>query len=67
MSLNQQDGDFFALSSGSRKFLRYGYGDLLAENRRYGVLHRIWPGTQRLLLWADPVFAAGYSRAFQFC
>jgi hypothetical protein len=41
---------FFARTSGSRSFLRYGYGDLLAENRRYGVLHCIWPGTQRLLL-----------------
>ncbi len=58
---------FFALSSGERRFLRYGYGDLLREDRKYGVLFRIWPGTQRLLLWGDPVFAAGYGRAFQFC
>ncbi len=57
----------FANSSGSRSFLRYGYGDLLAEDRRYGVLHRIWPGTQRLLLWGDPAFAAAYGRASQFC
>ena len=63
----KKDEGFFALSSGSRKFLRYGYGDLLAENRRYRVLHRIWPGTQRLLLWGDPVTAAAYSRAFSFC
>jgi hypothetical protein len=55
------------LSSGSRSFLRYGYGDLLREDRKWGVLHRIWPGTQRLLLWGDPVFAAAYSRAFAFC
>ena len=55
------------LSAGSRSFLRYGYGDLLREDRRYGVLHRIWPGTQRLLLWGDPVTAAAYSRAFSFC
>ena len=40
---------------GSRSFTRYGYGDLLREDRKYGVLHRIWPGTQRLLLWGDPV------------
>jgi hypothetical protein len=58
---------FFALSSGSRRFLRYGYGDLLREDRRYGILHRIWPGTQRLLVWGDPVTAAAYSRAFSFC
>jgi len=55
------------LSAGSRSFLRYGYGDLLREDRGFGIVHRIWPGTQRLLLWADPVSAAGYSRAFTFC
>ena len=56
-----------ALSEGTRSFLRYGYGDLLAEDRRWTVVHRIWPGTQRFLLWGDPAFAAGYSRAFGFC
>ncbi len=55
------------LSAGSRSFLRYGYGDLLREDRKWGVLHRIWPGTQRLLVWADPLTAAAYSRAFSFC
>ena len=61
------DQGFFALSNGSRSFTRYGYADLLREDRRYQVLHRIWPGTQRLLLWGDPVTAAAYSRAFSFC
>jgi hypothetical protein len=55
------------LSGGSRSFLRYGYGDLLREDRQWGVLHRIWPGTQRLLIWGDPVTGAAYSRAFSFC
>lgn len=55
------------LSAGSRSFLRYGYGDLLREDRQWGVLHRIWPGTQRLLIWGDPLTAAAYSRAFSFC
>src|SRR3954453_18181951 len=55
------------LSAGSRSFLRYGYGDLLREDRQIGIIHRIWPGTQRLLLWGDPVFATAYSRAFSFC
>ena len=55
------------LSAGSRSFTRYGYGDLLKENRKYGVLHRVWPGTQRLLLWGDPLISAGHSRAFSFC
>ncbi len=57
----------FARSAGSRSFLRYGYGDLLEEKRRYGVLHRIWPGTQRLLLWGDPAFAAAYARNASIC
>ena len=55
------------LSAGSRSFLRYGYGDLLREDRKWGVLHRVWPGTQRLLIWGDPVTAAAHSRAFSFC
>ena len=55
------------LSAGSRSFLRYGYGDLLREDRKWGVLHRIWPGTQRLLIWGDPIAAAAHSRAFSFC
>ncbi len=61
------DHGVFALSNGSRKFLRYGYGDLLVEGRKYGILHRIWPGTQRVLLWGDPKFAAAYGRASSFC
>lgn len=55
------------LSTGSRSFTRYGYADLLKEGRPYGVLHRIWPGTQRLLLWGDPAVSAAHSRAFSFC
>ncbi len=61
------DHGFFSRSSGSRSFLRYGYGDLLVEGRRYEVVHRVWPGTQRLLLWADPALATGYGRAAGFC
>ena len=56
-----------ALSSGSRSFTRYGVADLLSEDRRYSVVHRIWPGTQRMLLWGDPQWTASYSRAFTFC
>lgn len=61
------DSGLMALSTGSRSFTRYGYADLMREDRRFEILWRIWPGTQRLLLWADPVFAAAYARAFQFC
>jgi hypothetical protein len=64
---NKKDAGFFSLSSGSRSFMRYGYGDLLAEDRKYGVFYRIWPGTQRLLLWGDPAMAAAYSRTASFC
>jgi hypothetical protein len=64
---NAQTTGFFSRSSGSRSFLRYGYGDLLTEDRRYGILHRIWPGTQRLLLWGDPQMAAAYGRVASFC
>ncbi len=64
---DRQATGLMKLSSGSRSFTRYGYADLLREDRRWGVLHRIWPGTQRLLLWGDPVTTAAYSRAFGFC
>ncbi len=64
---NAGTGGFFSRSSGSRSFLRYGYGDLYAEDRRYKILHRIWPGTQRLLLWGDPKMAADYGRVSSFC
>ena len=58
---------FFALSDGERKFMRYSYGDLFDEKRKYSVMFRIWPGTQRMLLWGDPEFASAYGKAFQFC
>jgi hypothetical protein len=67
MPRNTPNTGFFSRSSGSRSFLRYGYGDLLTEDRRYGILHRIWPGTQRLLLWGDPETAAAYGRVATFC
>jgi hypothetical protein len=44
------------------RYTRYGYADFLPEDRPYGVFYRIWPGTQRLLLWGDPDHAAGVSR-----
>lgn len=55
------------LSEGERSFTRYGYADLLREDRQYTVRHRVFSGTQRLLLWGDPSFAAAYSRMFRFC
>jgi hypothetical protein len=55
------------LSEGARSFTRYGYADLLRDDRKYTVRHRVFSGTQRLLLSGDPLWAASYSRAFQFC
>jgi len=54
-------------SEGSRRFQRYSYGDLLREDRKYGILFRIWPGTQRILLWGDPILAGGYGKLSTFC
>jgi hypothetical protein len=55
-----------ALSTGSRSFTRYGYGDLLHDDRKFSIMHRIWPGTQRVLLWGDPVFASAYAKQMTF-
>jgi len=57
----------WTFSEGTRKFLRYSYGDLLKEGRKYGILYRIWPGTQRILLWGDPKLAGGYGNLSTFC
>jgi hypothetical protein len=54
---------YMRVSEGSRPFTRYGYGDFLREDRPYDVVFRLWAGTQRMLLWGDPAFAAGYGRA----
>jgi hypothetical protein len=55
-------GRFMTVSEGTRPFTRYGYGDFLREDRAYDVVFRIWPGTQRLLVWGDPAMAAGFGR-----
>lgn len=55
------------LSEGSRIATRYGYADLMRDDRRYTVRHRVFSGTQRILLSGDPANAAAYSRMFQFC
>jgi hypothetical protein len=57
---------FDAVTAASRRFTRYGYADFLQAQRRYGTLYRVWPGTQRLLLWGDPAMAAGYGRFATF-
>jgi hypothetical protein len=57
----------FAVSNGSRNFTRYGYGDFYGQRDNITLLYRVWPGTQRHLLWADPALASGYGRAAHFC
>lgn len=55
------------ITTTSRRFTRYGYADFFKEDRNYDIFFRIWPGTQRVLLWGDPEMAAGYGRAGSFC
>jgi hypothetical protein len=57
----------FELSGGSRLFTRYGYADFLRAGRRYDVMFRLWPGTQRHLLSCDAEMAAAYGRTAHFC
>src|ERR1035437_9165409 len=57
----------FAVSSGARNFTRYGYGDFYQQNSGIELLYRVWPGTQKHLLWGDPALATGYGRAAHFC
>jgi hypothetical protein len=59
--------DFSALSFGSRNHTRYGYADFLSEDRSYGFMFRVFPGTHKFLLWGDPVTMAAHARAFGFC
>ena len=62
-----QGAGLMTLSEGARVFTRYGYADLLREDRRYTVRHRVFSGTQRLLLSGDALWAAAYSHAYRFC
>jgi len=57
----------FSVSGGARLFTRYGYADFFRQGIRYEVLFRLWPGTQRHLLWGDPEMAAAYGRTSHFC
>jgi hypothetical protein len=55
-----------AVTEFSRRFTRYGYADFLSDDRRADLIFRVWPGTQKLLLWGDPELAAGYGRLATF-
>lgn len=58
---------FWQFSHGERSFLRYGYGDLLTEDRPWKLLYRVVAGSQRFMLYGDPTYTAGYAQAFSFC
>lgn len=51
------------VTRGARRFTRYGYGDFLTKDRPYGLLFRLWPGSQRILEWGDPAQVAGIARS----
>src|SRR5262249_51269770 len=43
---------------------RYGFGAMLYNPRDYRVIYRLWTvGTQRLLLWGDPQYAARFAKS----
>ncbi len=69
LELPKADGadPFSALSFGSRNHTRYGYADFLEQDRPYGFMFRVFPGTHKFLLWGDPATAAAHARAFRFC
>ncbi|HEY0281950.1 MAG TPA: hypothetical protein VGC27_04940, partial [Rhizomicrobium sp.] len=55
------------ISEGQRSFTRYGYADLMRDDRKYTVRTRVFSGTQRILASGDAAAGAAYGRAFQFC
>lgn len=59
---DRDDDALRGITQGTRRFTRYGYGDFLRTDRTYDVLFRVWPGSQRFLLSADPLLFAGYAR-----
>ena len=52
------------LSEGARSFTRYGYADLLRDDRKYTVRHRVFPGTQHILA---ATLAPAHGAQFAFC
>ena len=62
-SARPSDGDDLrGITQNARRFTRYGYGDFLSRERNYEFLFRVWPGSQRFLLSADPGLLSGYAR-----
>jgi hypothetical protein len=45
---------------------RYGYGSMLFHPRNYRVVYQLWTvGTNRVLLWGDPFYAARFAECCQ--
>lgn len=45
---------------------RYGFGTMLVKPRPYHVVYQLWTvGSQRLLLWGDPNYAARFAQSCQ--
>ena len=63
----RKESGVFSVSNGDRRFTRYGYADLYQQGAGFEVLYRLWPGTQRHLLWGDPAQASGFGRSANFC
>ncbi|HTC83671.1 MAG TPA: hypothetical protein VK683_04915, partial [Rhizomicrobium sp.] len=66
-SPDRMEEGVFNVSNGERRFTRYGYADLYLEGRGFDILYRLWPGTQKHLLTADPAWASALGRAAHFC
>jgi hypothetical protein len=66
-SPDRMEEGVFNVSNGERRFTRYGYADLYQEGRGFDILYRLWPGTQKHLLTADPAWASALGRAAHFC
>jgi len=65
-SAPEAGGHFGAEITRQRSFTRYGYADFARLDAGYQLLHRVWPGTQRVLCTPDPVTAAGIGRNATF-
>ncbi len=47
-----------------KEYRRYGYADILRENRRYRVLYRLWTiGSQKILLWGDMRYTSVFAKS----
>lgn len=54
-------------SDKERSYRRYGYWDLLSQDRPYEVAYRMWTlGSTKLLLWGSLEYARQFARSAQF-